>query len=988
MSANVPVPAPCLTLLGRSRRQETDTERPKWSKGFTPLFGDPYATDEFNHDCLWYARSVAAQPKVCESAFARSMCPMACKGVVECHDGSFANDFVPRSAGRTYTVFNRIMHLKPKDGAPTLICPAKSLDPESLLAACRAQAGVPRDSGEYDDSFAINNWTFLARANVSDCEDLARRIDFDQCAWDDDWLEDFRAEYAQTQSYSFSFWIKPKPGTKGMPNEFWPALNLIARFAPAFSLGEMFPPNGHVEIKYYFQVPRYNKFTEFGPFQSVDSLDFDMTSKWNFFYGSVERQSDGTFRTCLALNGLPINCLNPAAPASSNRANGGRIPVPEQFLQGIELSTEALISPIEFTARGASVSQLQRKFYREYVNMEIIPGPRTTETERVAAYNQVEEKTFNKYDDRIVLAAPPILFQTRLAEESCRSEVIAPFIRVQEQLINLTQCSVEGQCPDAISAYMCKQQQQVGSDVSYYGLNQTELEGTRGFAEFLYTIGDNSVIVRDGELLDTSGFLDSQTERAIIWNLFLSPEDGMLISLKLIVNLGVKISTETRFAYLDSLNSDARASCTTVFAVLMMLMVLTILVNLCSLAEIVIEHWRWPEKGWDVVGIIEVVYDLAQVLVCIIYLAIVREQQMGSESSASKLVDSFASVPFADPVVSFSEKVSRFFKAAQNLKNSVDSQERMTSFGFAILILMLVRVLKSTAVHPRIAMLTSSLRKAVLDLWHFGLLLVLVFFFFALVACWMFADQYEDYKDLSSALNTQFGLLTRGDTPPYYTKNPALVAHVVFTTILIYLLMLNFLLAIVVEAYMAVRTELEANEISSDFVTDIVIAFKHLARGTLAGWPSLRELANVLRYKIIKKSVSARTLRIASGYTQGVANSILETYFSLEYLRAKMEKDQLSLKMLLGSMKKKQMVTSVKNQIVGNIRSKIHPGEEDKDGVQQLSVKQSVVEFFKSVDADGSGTVNNSELKEFLVKAGVAGDEIDTTADQVYGPVN
>jgi hypothetical protein len=911
---------------------------------------------------------------------------MACKGRVECHDGSFADGFVPRSAGRTYTVFDRIMHLKPKDGASTLICPAKSIDADSLLAACRAQVGSARDSSEYDDSFVNNNWTFLARANVSDCEDMMQRIDFEQCAWNDDWLADFRAEYAQTQSYSFSFWIKAKQGTKGMPNEFWPSLNLIARFAPAFSLGEIFPPNGHLEIKYYFQVPRYNKFTEFGPFQSVDSLDFDMTSKWNFFYGSVERQSDGTFRTCLALNGLPINCINPPAPASSDRANGGRIPVPEEFLQGLELSTEALVSPIEFTARGSSISQLQRKFYRQFADMAIIPGPRTTETDRVAGYNHVEEKTFNKYDERIVLAAPPILFQTRNAEASCKSKVIAPFIRVQEELINLTQCSIDGECPGTISAYMCKQPKPVGSDITYYGLNQTELEGTLGFAEFLYTIGDNSVIVRDGKLLDTSGFLDSQTDRAIVWNLFLSPEDGMLISLKLIVNrgdsvLGAKISTETKFAFLDSLNEEARASCTNVFIILMLLMVVTILVNLCSLAEIVIEHRRWPQKGWDVVGIVEVVYDLAQVLICIIYLCIVREQQMGSEKSASNLVQSFASIPFADPVMTFSEKVSRFFKAAQRLKNSVDSQENMTSFGFAILILMLVRVLKSTAVHPRIAMLTSSIRKALLDLWHFGLLLVLVFFFFALVACWMFADQYEDYKDLKSALNTQFGLMSRGDTPPYYTENPALVAHIVFTTILIYLLMLNFLLAIVVEAYMAVRTDLEANEISSDFVTDITIAFRHLALGVFVGWPSRREVANVLRFKIIKKNVSTRIISIASGYNKKIADSIVETYFQIEYLQAKIDKDRLTLKQLTRSMKKKQLVTSVKKNIVVNIRSKINSTQ--GDGVQEISVKQSVVDFFKSIDADGSGTVNKEELKEFLVKAGIPDDEIDTTTDQV-----
>ncbi len=888
---------------------------------------------------------MAEQPKVCESAFAKTMCPMTCKGRVECHDGSFAEGFKARTTGRTYTVFDRIMHLKPKEGVPTVICPAQSLNETALLLACRsAQNGGERESGEYADAFVGNNWAFLARANVSDCEDLARRVDFGQCSWNDTWVSDFLTEYAVTQSFSFSFWIKPKSGSKGMPGEFWPSLNLIARFAPAFSLGEIYPPNGHQEIKYYFHIPRYSKLTEFGPFQSVDALDFDMTSKWNFFFGSVERQTDGSFRTCLALNGLPMNCINPTVPAQSDKAGGGRIPVPESFLQGIELSTEALISPIEFAARGSSVSQLQRKFYSEFAAMENMPGPRSTELQRIAAYNHVDEKAINKYDERIVLAAPPILFQTRLGEVPCTSPVIAPFLEAQARLINATQCSTEGQCPTMGRAYICKSQTAVKSESSYFGLNQTNLEGMLGFADFLYTFADNSFIVRDGELLGTDRFLDSQTETATVWTLFLSPEDGMLVALKLIMHrggssLGAKIFTETKFAFLDSLNDEARVMCTTTFIVLMVLMATTVIVNLCSLTEILVERRRWPKKGWDVTGILEVIYDLAQVVICTVYLCIVRAQQMESEGSASFLVERFAAVPFADATMTFSEKVSRFFQAAQSLKDSVDSQANVTSFGFAILILMLVRVLKSTAVHPRIAMLTSSIRKGLQDLWHFGLLLVLVFFFFGMTACWMFAGQYEEYEDLNAALDTQFGLLTRGDMPVGYERNPELVVHIVLTTVLIYFLMLNFLLAIVVESYMAVRRDLESNEVSSDFVTDVVTTFHRTALAVARGWPSRRDVANVLRFKIIKKSISARILRIASGYPSNIVRSIVESYFSMECLQAKTNPSRLTLQQLVKSLRKKP---------------ESHPVLEDER--QQQPAEQSVEAVTQEIDSKLPGS--------------------------------
>jgi cytochrome b561 len=781
----------------------------------------------------------------------------------------------------------------------------------SLLKECRAQRNTP-EGGEFADGFANNNWDFLSRANISDCDELGRRVDFTQCAWDDSWVEEFRAEYSKTRSFSFSFWIKPKSSSKGMPGEFWPSLNLFARLAPPFSLGEIFPPNGHQEIKYYFQIPRYNKFTEFGSFQSVDFMDFDTTSKWNFFYGSVEAQADGSYVVCLAMNGLPLNCVS-QVPPESNRLGGGRISVPDTFLQGIEISAEALISPIEFTPGGSSVAQIQRKFYAEFQRMETLPGPSQSETDRISNYYQVEQKSLGKFDDRIVLSAPPILFQTRDKEGACGTPAIAPFLEAQAKLINATHCPVAGQCagadlPDGV--YRCLLDDPVRQP--YYGLNQTRLEGLEGFADFLYTFADNSFIVRDGLLLKTSDFLDSQTKIATVWTLFLSPQDGTLVVMKLIIQragivLGAKILTDVQFSFLGYLDEEERGKSSSIFIVLMVLMVMIVVVNIFSLFDIRQERVRWPKKRLDAFGMFEVVYDFVQVLICLVYLVIIRDQQLSSEESAKRLVERFAAVPFADPSITFSDKVSRFFRAAQTLKDTTDQHANLTSFGFAILILMLFRVFKSTAVHPRIALLTSSIVKAIQDLWHFGLLLVLVFLFFAMTACWMFADQYEEYEDLGAALITQFALMVRGDTPNDFEKNPALIFHIVFSTVLVYFIMLNFLLAIVVEAYMAVRRDLQANQVSSDFITDLASTLYRTGVAIAGGWPSRRDLANALRFRIVKKTISARMLRIAGGYPSDVARSVVETYFAVKGLQVQ-PREPFAFERLVRNLRKKVVV--------------------------------------------------------------------------------
>lgn len=72
-------------------------------------------------------------------------------------------------------------------------------------------------------------------------------------------------------------------------------------------------------------------------------------------------------------------------------------------------------------------------------------------------------------------------------------------------------CPDAGSCP-GISSYsdLSKCLGDPLETSSYYGLQPSELAGEVGFADFLFTL-DSPVVVRGGEVLETSQFLDAQT---------------------------------------------------------------------------------------------------------------------------------------------------------------------------------------------------------------------------------------------------------------------------------------------------------------------------------------------------------------------------------------------------------------------------------------------------------------------------------------------
>ena len=118
-----------------------------------------------------------------------------------------------------------------------------------------------------------------------------------------------------------------------------------------------------------------------------------------------------------------------------------------------------------------------------------------------------------------------------------------------------------------------------------------------------------------------------------------------------------------------------------------------------------------------------------------------------------------------------------------------------------------------TALHPRLALLTGTIVKTLDDLFHATLLIILLMGSFAGIATWRFGTVREDFSSLGTSFLTNF-MMMFGNFPDDWTGQefwtpltPELMVYTILYFLVVFLLMQNFLLAIVVEAYMAVAEE-------------------------------------------------------------------------------------------------------------------------------------------------------------------------------------
>ena len=340
------------------------------------------------------------------------------------------------------------------------------------------------------------------------------------------------------------------------------------------------------------------------------------------------------------------------------------------------------------------LTHVVQRFYKRKTELEKIKGPRASERDRVEVFNSVTEKDVGGFDEKLGLVAPPLLFQTLLQTKTCNEAVADPFLKSQYGLVNSSHCTAAGMCPGLTG--FDNIMQCVGSEASsdtFFGLNTSVLNEEEGFADFLFTYSDNPIVVRQDQTLPTRNFFDSRTGTGKIVASFVSPENGVLTILELTANFdGASISTESNFQMLSFLPKDRKDEALWM-AIGLFVALGFVLIMSCAQILGVVRNVRAGES-YRSSDLFEVAYDVAQVVIIVVYGVMVIQITFDAEKRAGELVQDLVNVPFVAPDETFENKVKQFFTALDAVYQELQKKDILSTFGFAIMILNLLQVLK------------------------------------------------------------------------------------------------------------------------------------------------------------------------------------------------------------------------------------------------------------------------------------------------------
>uniref|UniRef100_A0A7S0W9M5 Polycystin cation channel PKD1/PKD2 domain-containing protein n=1 Tax=Hemiselmis tepida TaxID=464990 RepID=A0A7S0W9M5_9CRYP len=839
----------------------------------SPAMIDTPWTDTYGHGCAWYFVNRGEYPALCNYPGVADNCPIACKSKQECFNvGTY----------KTYFAWNSIRRIESRTANGT-VCMSSGMNKTKQLELCRQnQPNLATDgkSWQWRKDLAERQ-PGTVRVNLTYCEELEQAVD-DDCSFDEGPVKEFTAEMkANGGDFTLAFWVKPLGETSLAPDgRFLPSVSFLSTVSPPFSnIGfGPFTSGGNGEARMRSGCTGGN-----GPVGGqVDSEEIEM---------SKASTDDWTFIAISKSNALRTSGLARASVATNlGRFTEGQgswdmcLEDPEALFNAVEVNFPMLISPVMLVPQELPFGLVQEIYYQQVGSMAIRDGPLVTNKERRATNMQIEK---NDYVPKSALMATPIIFQKRVRPTAtCPFEYSTDWIKDQHRKVVENQCKAPYECEDDVLQNPEATISCTGSPLDNnrsFGLDPQEFEGS-GFADFLFSITDTPFVFRDGELKPTGSFVDSLTQTVKIILVFFTPQYGITTVMSVDADLSGPRSafvgiTVQHYSILEGaqLVSYVFVQC------LVLIFIFSMVVDVVQHVKAMWSAYREDKILPDLVTAGLMGVDILTIVMTTAVVCLRLPSKIGSAAAVREILHNLDAIPWASSVVTVTEKKTTFFANVQDLLALIGTEEGVDAFLNVVLIVLLIRVIQCTSLHPRLALLTGTISKAMDDFWHSALLIILIMGSFAGIGTWRFGSEREEFGTFEKTMQTQF-LMFLGEFLEDWATDTDLQAFIVLYLMIMFLLVLNFLLAIIVEAYMGVREVNEENEIEMEFLTDMVSIGHASVLSTSYKWPDGVLLGRMLEGQRAKFSVGFMDLS-ASGLfkDQKSVGSFLRYYHGFEF---------------------------------------------------------------------------------------------------------
>jgi len=260
-------------------------------------------------------------------------------------------------------------------------------------------------------------------------------------------------------------------------------------------------------------------------------------------------------------------------------------------------------------------------------------------------------------------------------------------------------------------------------------------------------------------------------------------------------------------------------------------------------------------------------------------------------------------VPWLDPKVGYRTKALEYLQAVGDIEDLLRSWSIVEQFSCVLVGICIIRTVSFLTVHPRLNLLVTTISIARDDAIHFLVSGSLVFLGFAALGHIAFGRSVEGYATMGETLITQFVTAIAGPDPEVKNQIRALdgssqswlfIVYQVSFVFVICLMLVNFFMALVLDAYNKVKRQLVQSIIEQDIFTDTFGLLVMNFRSNWYQWPTVSTLIEKLQQGSEDQDVDADELLRLCGGNERAAQSLMAHYERYGFLVGRAESSSLA----------------------------------------------------------------------------------------------
>ena len=529
--------------------------------------------------------------------------------------------------------------------------------------------------------------------------------------------------------------------------------------------------------------------------------------------------------------------------------NGGHPPIPmdREFLRVINIGGNIRMGTWVLRPYFPNVGEVTNMRYSELDAELRKRGPLRPLPEQLS---RTALRTVKTFTEKTMLIAPPIVVQERRKPGSCSMAFSDRVLVAVVDRGDDHQCSYPYECLDysTTKVYKCPGD---AEDGRFFGMEPIVFEDRTVYVEYLASIADYSILVRDGKLLSTGSFLDTLTSRVSIMAIFYSVEFGITSMLRIDFETARgRVLSSMDLRHYVTLSDEDKNECTMLAIVVGIVLTISLLESLHAL-RVLFHQWK-DTNHFRKRELFNTVLSWSVWISSIWFVILIFSDKSKSAENTEALVGDLMDIQWKGSRTNYSQKKREFLGIFQDVFALINHSERLQTMGIFVMLAIMMLVLMATSSHPRIALITNTFFFSMNNLFHFMILFIVIFFGFAVIATWRFGSTRPELGDLWASLRSQLDTLLgppglyevgskeAGDSIEYFF-------FIVSFHFVCFFLMLNFFLAIIVDAYEQVQAHNEELATEQDLVSDTVDIICRVCLAIRYHWPRHYRIINLLK---------------------------------------------------------------------------------------------------------------------------------------------